>query len=795
MNVGLDFTSLRFKLFAGALLTSLMALVIAGTGLFFQDLKGYRESSAASLAVDAQLLGYVTSAALEFDDRATARQNLQFLRSRPTVRTAAIYGVGGKLFAQYVRDGLSSGELPASPKGERTDIEGSRIAVYKPIRVDGERVGYVYLSEDLAVGDRVASYTVISLAVMLAALLGSALFAAWLQRSVTRPLIDISDLARRVVDTRDYSLRATPSTRDEIATLVEAFNEMLAEIERRTADMEASREEVVRLNRDLELRVSQRTAQLVESNLQLREANQAKSSFLSMMSHEIRTPMNGVLGMLELLSLGQLDPSQRSTLEVVRSSSRALVRIIDDILDFSKIEAGKLEIRSEPTSIAEVVARVVGIYSGNASSKALVLRSRIDARLRPVMVDPVRLQQVLNNLVSNAIKFTQKGSVEIDVQLLERRENEDVVRISVHDTGIGIDPEQKARLFQPFVQAQGVTRTFGGTGLGLSIGQRLAALMGGSIEIESEPGRGTSVHMTLVLPLAPERAPGPAAVDAPVVTSGPPEGRRAAPSLAEAEEEGTLVLVVDDHPINRMLLMRQISVLGYASVTADDGRQALDLWRSGRFRLVITDCNMPEMDGYELARAIRDEERKTAVPRTVIIACTANALKGEADHCFEAGMDDYIAKPVELGPLSVKLDQWLPIPSQAAGSRDDDRGARGADVPAEALDPRVLEGLSGGDPAAAREIIAQFVPFHESDVASLRSAFNARDMAAIAQFAHRIKGASGAIGAATLAAICEVIEHAARAGNWEAVQSAWHGLGEQLERLDGRLAEVVKNGA
>ena len=787
------FKSVRQKLFAGVLLTSLVALLVSGVSLFLYDLYTYRATTSNGLALDARLLGYVTSAALQFDDRAVAEQNLAFLKSRPTIRSAAIYGPRGELFATYLRRGVPAGEIPARPDIDGISISGDRTDVFRRVKADKEILGTVYISEDLEMYKRIGSYAVIALAVMLAALGVSTALSAWLQRAITRPIIRISDLARQVVEKHDYSLRAQRTTRDEIGILVEAFNEMLAEIQRRTAALETSSAEVIRLNKDLERRVSERTAQLEESNLQLKDANLAKSNFLSMMSHEIRTPMNGVLGMLELLSLGELDRHQRTTLEIVRDSGRSLLRIIDDILDFSKIEAGKLEVRAEVASISKVIASVVGIYSGNASSKALILRSRIDPRISPaVLVDPLRLQQILNNLVSNAIKFTSKGSVEIAADLVERKDDADVVRISVADTGIGITPEAQAALFQPFVQAdRDITRVFGGTGLGLSIGQRLAQLMGGSIAIESEPGKGTTVSVTLPLPIAEPHLlstmPGPVRRDAFGETI---VARRKAPTLQVAEEEGTLVLAVDDHPINRMLLTRQVTVLGYANEEARDGAEALALWKSGRFRLVITDINMPEMDGYALARAIRSIEKRTGQERTVIIACTANALKGEAENCFAAGMDDYIAKPVELEALLAKLDIWLPIPG--GGARE---SVVAGEDDAPLIDPAVLAEISGADPGVEREIFAQFLPVNEQDAAALTQALADNDIAAVVHFAHRIKGASNAIGAAALATVCARMEAAARAKDWNTVIANRELFEREAARLNGHLRALAQGQA
>jgi signal transduction histidine kinase/CheY-like chemotaxis protein/HPt (histidine-containing phosphotransfer) domain-containing protein len=497
--------------------------------------------------------------------------------------------------------------------------------------------------------------------------------------------------------------------------------------------------------------------------------NRAKSIFLATMSHEIRTPMNGVLGMLELLSLTTLDGEQRTTLEVVRESGKSLQRIIDDILDFSKIEADKLEVCPTVASIASTVKAVNDIFSGNASSKHVDLMCYIDPQISPALfVDAMRLRQILNNFVSNALKFTENGRVEIKAELLGRADGEERVRFSVADTGIGISEEDQARLFQPFVQAAAeITPRFGGTGLGLTICQRLAQMMGGSIQMVSEVGVGTIMTLDLSLPIANAK-------ELPEVDPvGPPDFlrttmmRRRAPDTASAEAEGTLALLVDDHPTNRSLIVRQINLLGYAAESAENGIVAWEKWKSGRFGILITDCNMPEMNGYELTRRIRELEAANGDKRIPIIACTANALGGEAEICFAAGMDDYLAKPVQLLELSKKLDQWLPI-------------AR----PAAPLDRSALASLTGGDIAAEREILMDFLRANEEDAAMLKRAVAGSNILEVTTASHRIKGASKMIGAVGLAAVCERLERASRADDWPTVRTIMGAFEHELERLN-----------
>ena len=512
------------------------------------------------------------------------------------------------------------------------------------------------------------------------------------------------------------------------------------------------------------------------SEARAREANAAKSAFLAAMSHEIRTPMIGITGMVEILAHSALDDDQRHALGIMESSTQALLDVLGDILDFSKIEADRIEIRPVATDVGKLVERAVASFAGAASSKGLTIACEVDARIAPAYrVDPQRLRQIVNNFLSNAIKFTDRGGVDVVLEWQGANGDADRLSVRVRDTGIGISREQQARLFQPFAQAEGdSTRRYAGTGLGLAIARRLAELMGGRVTLVSAPGEGTTLELSLSL----ARAAASDVVDD-AALAGDGFAAQPAPSIAEAERRRSLVLLVDDHPTNRMVIARQLALAGYAVVPVADGQQALAQWRTGRFALVLTDVHMPVMDGYALATAIREEEARTDAARIPIVALTASALKGEAERCKAAGMDDYLAKPVGVSALAATLQRWLPhtAPVGAPASR--------TSIPATiesgaTLDRGVLEAVVGSDPAMLHAVLDDFFASVDDDSAALDAAIHQRDLSALTRHAHRIKGAARLVGAIALADVAAELEAVGQAGAWMQVD----GLRGRLQAAD-----------
>ena len=396
--------------------------------------------------------------------------------------------------------------------------------------------------------------------------------------------------------------------------------------------------------------------QLVTAKDLADSANHAKDSFLATMSHEIRTPLSGLLGMMELLEYSKLDAKQQTLLHSAQTSGKGLLRIVNDILDWSKIEAGKLDLAPQATRIKDTLQGVMDTYVQLANEKNLELKLTVDEKLAEGYVyDPLRVSQILNNFTSNAIKFTPNGNIQIRAELIAKGDGKDTVRLSVKDSGIGISPEQQQSLFKQYHQASASTaRMYGGTGLGLSICRKLAQMMGGAVSMDSKLGEGSTFMLVLELPSAemPNTAGSSSAEAA--------YGARAE-SLSPITSDGRAIriLVADDHPINRLLIKQQMEMLGLAMDEAPDGVAALSLWQSGNYDLVITDCNMPGMDGYELSQRIRSLELDAGRPRTPIIAWTANAMTEDAEHCHAAGMDDVLTKPADLIVLKSMLSKFL----------------------------------------------------------------------------------------------------------------------------------------
>jgi signal transduction histidine kinase/ActR/RegA family two-component response regulator len=383
---------------------------------------------------------------------------------------------------------------------------------------------------------------------------------------------------------------------------------------------------------------------------------QAKSEFLAKMSHEIRTPLNGVIAAADLMAATQLNDEQHELLDTLRLSAKTLLGIINDILDFSKIEAGRMVLETLPFTPTVLVEEVVSIMAPAAHSKGLTVRTELSSSLpHSVAGDPLRLRQILLNFVGNAIKFTACGEVVIRAMRLKKGEGQSAwLRFEVQDTGVGIPPEKQAGIFDAFTQADSsVTRQYGGTGLGLAICKRLVELMGGQIGVYSQPGQGSCFWFEVPLPVIQENAP--------EETTAQPSGS----ALNSHELDGVRVLLVEDNPVNQKVAIRMLQKLGCVVELAENGQQALEKLERASYDIVLMDMQMPVMDGLTATRLLRQREQQTG-HHQVVIALTANAMQTDRELCLNAGMDDYLSKPLTLDALQVMLLRWVAQHKQRA---------------------------------------------------------------------------------------------------------------------------------
>jgi signal transduction histidine kinase/FixJ family two-component response regulator len=605
--------SFQSRITGAAMLTAAVVLLAASLVFIVEQCHAERRS----------LIARQTALAHVVASGSTVRR--AFEAGSPAVLTSLLQERLGPSQFAYVLDpegGVLVGFGPPSPAAAEA---AGQIGVRAPIVVDGRRVGdFVLYTAPRPLPDLLPRFVALAAALFVAATGLSLFLGRWLAGRVTEPVDRLSRAMREVADSGDFTRKVERTGDDELARLGDAFNDLLSRLD----------------VKDRHLR--QTMGELVAARDAAEAANRLKSQFLANMSHEIRTPLNGLLAMTQVMALEDLGEVQHERLDVIRSSGQALLSILNDVLDVSKIEAGKLELEVGEFDTEAVLHSAYAAFAAVADKKGLTLSLDVDKDAQGLRAgDAQRLGQILNNLISNALKFTQTGGVRIAAHG-EGPGGAEGLRLSVSDTGIGIAEAARPLLFKKFSQADSsTTRRFGGTGLGLAICQELSELMGGRIWLDSIEGEGSTFHV--FLPLGRVCA----------VQSAAPQ---AAPAPQPARVGSVRVLAAEDNATNQLVLKTILDIFGVELTLVDNGRKAVEAWAAGDFDVILMDIQMPEMDGLTATRLIRAGEAETGRVRTPIVALSAHAMTHQVTEYLDAGVDLHVPKPIELPKLQTALE-------------------------------------------------------------------------------------------------------------------------------------------
>src|SRR5918993_4790950 len=609
-------TSIRRKLTFVMLSTAVVGLLVTATAMIVYEARSYHQTWVDDLVTQAEIIGKTSAPALSFDDPKTARENLSVLRLRPLVTAAAIYTADGKLFAGYTTASQVPAALPVNAERNGYLIEGNQLSIFQEVRENGQLLGTVYLRAGYELWNRLLGYlTIVGLSI-LASLAVTLAVSAWLQRAITEPVLGVARVAQQVMERRDYKLRVRKTSSDEVGVLVDAFNDMLAEADRRATALETANADLLHEMR--ERRVAEDA---------LKAADQRKDEFLATLAHELRNPLAPIRNGLQIMRMTKDAAAIARAQLMMERQLQQMVRLVDDLLDVSRITTGKLVLRTERVSLQEVITTAIDAVRPLLDAKRQKLAVNLPTITVELDADPTRLSQILSNILNNAVKYTEPGgSIRVSARLVYG-----VVEIRVSDTGIGISAEALPAVFEMFTQFDASPeRMHGGLGVGLALAKRLVQLHGGTIVARSD-GVGHGSEFTVRLPVA----------TTPAAAFPPDDEQRAAVAPRR-------VLLVDDNRDFVMSLAALLELEGHDVRTTFEATSAQTV--AGEFRpdIAFVDLGMPHVSGFELARRLRAQPNTNG---TVLIAVTGWGKEEDRQRSREAGFDLHLVKPVEPGQI------------------------------------------------------------------------------------------------------------------------------------------------